>query len=230
MFVGDIFFNCKVGCVDDYVASVGYSDGEVVWEEVFGKLGFEDLCNVSCDYSSDCGWYSYGSEFGDVCGVFVEAEEVYVGEVVFDGVGDVVSVDLVEDVMEVSWDFGEVEFYQVDEKVSRVSHKADCFVFDCVFDGGTYVSWEVEWLDRFYWCSVAWVGCGLYVEFVDDVNVVVIYYCYAGCFTCSGDGYSHLIAVSCLLGRLVVCVCGWVGVLGVSVAFHGVLVEEFNVS
>jgi len=72
------------------------------------------------------------------------------------------------------------------------------------------ISWEVEWLDRFDWCSVAWVGCGLYVEFMDDVDVVVVYYCDAGCFTCSGDGYSHLIADGCLLGGLVVCVCGWV--------------------
>ena len=40
-----------MSCVDNYVASVGYSDGEVVWEEVFGELGFEDLCYVSCDYS-----------------------------------------------------------------------------------------------------------------------------------------------------------------------------------
>ena len=31
------------------------------------------------------------------------------------GVGDVVSVDLVEDIMEVSGDFGEVEFDQVNE-------------------------------------------------------------------------------------------------------------------
>ena len=84
-------------------------------------------------------------------------------------------------------------------------------------------------MDRFGWCSVACVGCGLYVEFMDDVNVVVVYQGNAGCFTCYGNSYSHLIAVGCLLGGLVVCVCGWVSVLGVSVAFHGVLVEEFNV-
>ena len=32
-----------------------------------------------------------------------------------DGVGDVVSVNLIKDVMEVSGDFGKVEFDQVDE-------------------------------------------------------------------------------------------------------------------
>ena len=77
------------------------------------------------------------------------------------------------------------------------------------------------WFD---WCGVAWVKCRLYVEFVDDVDVVIVYHSNAGCFACSGYGYSHLVAVGCLLGGLVVCVCGWVSVLGMSVAFHGVLI------
>ena len=68
------FSIARKGCVDDYAASVGDSNGKAVWEEVFGKLGFEFLRYVSWDYSSDCGWHSYGSEHGGVGGVFVEAE------------------------------------------------------------------------------------------------------------------------------------------------------------
>ena len=68
------------------------------------------------------------------------------------------------------------------------------------FYGGADVSWEVERLGWFDRCGVAWVRCRLYVEFMDDINVVVVYHGDAGCIACSGYGYSHLVAVGCLLG------------------------------
>jgi hypothetical protein len=69
---------------------------------------------------SDCGRNAKWAEFCFVGGVFVEAEEVDISEILFDCWWEVVLVNLVEDEVEVGGDRWDVGIDKVDEDVNGV--------------------------------------------------------------------------------------------------------------
>ena len=99
--MGDVLLDLELHGVDDKVGSVGGADGIVVGEHVAGKLFAEGMCNMARDESADGCWDAEWSQLGFVEWVLVEAEEVDVGEVSGDGLGEIILVDLVEDEVEV---------------------------------------------------------------------------------------------------------------------------------
>ena len=72
----------------------------------------------------------------------MKAEEVDVSEVVGDGWGEIILVDLIEDEVKVSWDGGDVGLHQVDEDVDGVGVHPSAFIATGMEDGGTDVARE----------------------------------------------------------------------------------------
>ena len=61
------------------------------------KFFSEGVGDMTVDQSADGGGYAEWSKFRFIEGVFVEAEEVNVGEVACNGRGKIVFVDLIKD-------------------------------------------------------------------------------------------------------------------------------------
>jgi len=57
----DVLLYGELHRLDDEVRSVINSDGEVIWEEVGGELGFEGACYMCSDDTADGGGYAEGS-------------------------------------------------------------------------------------------------------------------------------------------------------------------------
>ncbi len=83
---------------------------------------------VAGDQTSDCGGNAEWVEFCFFRGVFVEAEEVDVGEIMFDSWWEVVCVDLVENKVEVGGDRWDVGIDNVNEDVNGVCIDPRSFV------------------------------------------------------------------------------------------------------
>jgi hypothetical protein len=96
-------------------------------------------------------------EFCFVCGVFVEAEEVDVGEITFDCWREVVLVDLVEDNVEVGGDRWDVGIDDVDEDVNGVCVDSCPFVVVGMPYRCADVAREGISLVRWWWGRVALV-------------------------------------------------------------------------
>jgi len=79
--------------LDNEVGTIWNSDCKVEWEEMSSKFVTERAGDVSTDEATYCGGNAKGAEFCVVFGVLVETEEIYVGEITFDGFGEGVLID-----------------------------------------------------------------------------------------------------------------------------------------
>ena len=74
MGVVDNFFNQELHCFYHKIASVGYADCIVEWEEVGQELVTESAGDVASDEAADGCWNVKGAELCGIFGVLVEAE------------------------------------------------------------------------------------------------------------------------------------------------------------
>jgi hypothetical protein len=77
--------------------------------------------DMASNESSDGGWDTKRAKFGGVIGVLVEAEQVDICKVTFDGLWELVLVDEIEDKVEVMFDGGYFIFDKGGEKINQVS-------------------------------------------------------------------------------------------------------------
>ena len=89
----DKFFNGKLHSLDNEVGTIWNTDCNVEWEEMSSKFVAERAGDVGTDEATYCGGNAKGAEFCVVFGVLVETEEIYVGEITFDGFGEGVLID-----------------------------------------------------------------------------------------------------------------------------------------
>ena len=93
LWVVDKFFNGKLHSLDNEVGTIWNTDCKVEWEEMSSKFVAERAGDVGTDEATYCGGNAKGAEFCVVFGVLVETEEIYVGEITFDGFGEGVLID-----------------------------------------------------------------------------------------------------------------------------------------
>jgi hypothetical protein len=109
--------------------------------------------HVASNESSDGGWDTKRAKFGGVIGVLVEAEQVDICKVTFDGLWELVLVDEVEDKVEVVFDGGYFTFDKNGEEINRVSVDTGTFVLGSVKDSFADVAREGVGL---MWSSGGW--------------------------------------------------------------------------
>jgi len=80
----DILFNGKLHGFHNKVRAIGNTDSKVKWKQMGCKFVAECAGNVCAYETANCSGDSKREEFGMVVGVFVETEQVYVGEKAFD--------------------------------------------------------------------------------------------------------------------------------------------------
>ena len=127
--------------LDDKIHSVVDADCKIEGKEVSRKSILHRGGKVGCNDSADCGGYRDGPEFGWVCVVFVEAEEVGVSEELVCLWWDLAGVNEVEEAVNVVVDVGIVEIDEGGEDVDGVGKKAGAFMLGRVFDGVADVAW-----------------------------------------------------------------------------------------
>jgi hypothetical protein len=197
---------------------------------VMGKYFAEGVGNIAGNKAPDGGGDANRAKFWFVKGIFVEAEEVDVGEVSSDWRGEVILVYLLEDEVEIfgcGWILG---LDEIDKYIDWVGIHPGTFVAAGVEDSGADVPREGIGLGGWWQWGVSLGRDWLCVELFDNVDVGVINGDNQVRGDCSCDSSAELVGVCCFLGGTVVANrCRGI-VLWVLHAGHGYVVDIFDVT